>query len=212
MKITKFEQSGFIIESENGFKLGIDIGVYTPLEKLVGISCDAFIASHIHGDHFNIDRIKALTPKRVFLNAECMETLGEESLSFEITQAKVGGNIAVGDFQVDFFNVDHGPHVSAPLKENFGLLITVDDQTIYFAGDMYNPSGIDVTDLEVDYALLPVGGHYTFGPQEALDFAKKFKKIGAIVPMHYQKNNFVDPARKEEFVEIAKEVFNIKVL
>ncbi len=212
MKITKFEQSGFIIESDNGFKLAVDIGNKTPLEKLESVSCDAMVISHIHGDHFSLEQIKTLAPKKLYLNNECRETLGEENLSFEIIEVKVGDILNINGFEVSFFNVDHGPNVSAPLAENFGLLIRVDGKNIYFAGDMYNPSGIDVTELEVDYALLPVGSHYTFGPQEALDFAKKFKKIGTIIPMHYEKNNFIDPVRKDEFVENAKERFNIETL
>lgn len=212
MKITKFEQSGFIIESEQGFKLAIDIGNKTPLEKLESVSCDAMIISHVHGDHFSLEQIKAINPKKLYLNNECRETLGEESLPFEIIQAKVGDVIDIEDFKVTFFNVDHGPNVSVPLKENFGLLIKIDNKTIYFAGDMFYPSGIDVANLEVDYALLPVGSHYTFGPQEALDFAKKFKRIGTVIPMHYEKNNFIDPIRKEEFVELAKNDFKIETL
>lgn len=209
MKITKFEQSGFIIESDNGYKIAIDIGNKTPLEKLIGVSCDVMIISHIHGDHFHLESIRALAPKRVFLNAECMETLGEESLKFEVLKVEVGYLLVMGEFNVTFFNVDHGPNVSAPLAENFGLLIKVDGQSIYFAGDMYSPSGIDVAELEVDYALLPVGGHYTFGPREAFDFAKQFKKIGQIIPMHYEKNNFIDPVRYEEFKELAEREFSI---
>jgi L-ascorbate metabolism protein UlaG (beta-lactamase superfamily) len=209
MKITKFEQSGFIIESDSGFRLAIDIGNKTPLEKLEGISCDAMIISHIHGDHFHLESIKAISPKKVYLNQECIDALGEENLDFEIVRVRVGDTIDIGDFTVDFFNVDHGPNVSAPLAENFGFLIKVDNQTIYFAGDMYNPSGIDVTNLEVDYLLLPIGGHYTFDPQEALNFAKQFKKIDQIIPMHYEKNNFVYPERHTEFVELAKDAFKL---
>lgn len=210
MKITKFEQSGFIIESDSGFKLAVDIGNKTPLEKLDGISCDAMIISHIHGDHFHLESIKAISPKRLYLNHECIETLGEESLSSEIVPVKVENNIDIADFNITFFNVDHGPNISAPLAENFGLLIKVDEKNIYFAGDMYSPSGIDVTEIEIDYALLPVGSHYTFGPQEALDFAKQFKSIEKIIPMHYEKNNFIDPVRCEEFIELAKDNFNIQ--
>ncbi len=209
MKITKFEQSGFIIESDNGFKLAFDIGTYTPIEKLESVSCDAMLVSHIHGDHFNIERIKTLAPKKLYLNYECLEALGEEDINAEVIQARVGDYIDIDDFNIHFFNVDHGPNVSAPLAENFGFLITVDGQTVYFAGDMFNPSGIDVSNLEVDYALLPVGGHYTFGPQEAFDFAKQFKRIGQIIPMHYEKNNFVYPERCQEFVELARHSFNI---
>lgn len=209
MKITKFEQSGFIIESDGGFKLALDIGAYTPIEKLEGVTCDAMLASHIHGDHFSVEQIKKLAPKKLYLNHECLEALGEEDIDAEVIQARVGDYIDIDDFNIHFFNVDHGPNVSAPLAENFGFLITVDGQTVYFAGDMYNPSGIDVTNLEVDYALLPVGGHYTFGPQEALYFARQFKSIGQIIPMHYQKNNFVDPSRHEDFVTLTKGIFRV---
>lgn len=209
MKITKFEQSGFIIESDNGFKLALDIGNKTAVEKLVGVTCDAMLISHIHGDHFHVENIRALAPRKVYMNIECIDALGEEELSSEVVKVTTGEKVDIEEFNVEFFHVDHGPNVSVPLVENFGFLITVEGQSIYFAGDMFYPSGIDVTKLEVDYALLPVGSHYTFGPQEAYGHAKQFKKIGQIIPMHYQKNNFVDPVRYEEFVELAKESFKI---
>lgn len=204
MELTKFEQSGFIIEMENGFRLAFDIGNKTPVEKLVGVTCDAMLVSHIHGDHFSLEQIKALNPMKLYLNQECIETLGEENFASEIIQVKVGVTVTIEDITVQFFNVDHGPNVSAPLAENFGFLITADNQTIYFAGDMFYESGIDVTNLEVDYALLPVGTFYTFGPQEAFDFAKKFKKIGKIISMHYEKT----PETQGQFLELAKGIFD----
>jgi L-ascorbate metabolism protein UlaG (beta-lactamase superfamily) len=199
MKLTKFEQSGFILETENGFRLAFDIGNKTPIEKLNGITADAMIVSHIHGDHFSIEQIKIFAPKKLYLNAECIEMLGEETLSSKIVQVKIGDEIMIDTIKVQFFNVDHGPNISAPLKENFGFLITADEKTAYFAGDMFYESGMDVTNLEVDIALLPVGTFYTFGPQEALDFAKKFRKIGKATPMHYEKT----PETREEFIKLA---------
>ncbi len=199
MKLTKFEQSGFILETSSGFCLAFDIGNKTPVEKLQGVTADAILVSHIHGDHFSLEQIKALSPKKLYLNQECIETLGEEDLTTEITRVKVGDTVTIEDITVQFFNVDHGPNVSAPLQENFGFLITADNQTIYFAGDMFYESGIDVSDLEVDIALLPVGTFYTFGPQEAFEFAKKFRKIGKVTPMHYEKT----PETREEFIKLA---------
>ncbi|MGI9118022.1 MAG: MBL fold metallo-hydrolase, partial [Minisyncoccia bacterium] len=139
----------------------------------------------------------------------CIDAFGEQDFDFEIKKVSVGDRVQISEFEVEFFNVDHGPNVSVPLAENFGLLIHVDGQSIYFAGDMYNPSGIDVTGLSVDYALLPVGGHYTFGPNEAFEFAKTFKSISKIIPMHYEQNNFVSPVRKDEFINFAKYIFEI---
>ena len=199
MKLTKFEQSGFILETSKGFLLAFDIGNKTPVEKLRGVTVDAMLVSHIHGDHFSLEQIKALSPKKLYLNQECIETLGEENLATEITRVKVGDTVTIEDITVQFFNVDHGPNVSAPLQENFGFLIKVDDRTIYFAGDMFYESGIDVSNLDVDIALLPVGTFYTFGPQEAFEFAKKFKKIGKVTSMHYEKT----PETREQFIKLA---------
>ena len=199
MKLTKFEQSGFILETEKGFRLAFDIGNKTPIEKLNGVTVDAMLVSHIHGDHFSLEQIKKLSPKKLYLNAECIETLGEETLSSEIIQTKISDEILIDTIKVQFFNVDHGPNVSAPLKENFGFLITVDNQTVYFAGDMFYESGIDVSNLEVDIALIPVGTFYTFGPQEAFDFIKKFKRIGKVIPMHYEKT----PETRDQFIKLA---------
>ena len=199
MKITQFEQSGFILEADSGYKLAVDIGNYTPLESLDGVFPDAMFVSHIHGDHFSIDHIKHLSPKKIYLNQECIEATTEENLTSEIVSVKVGDSIDVDGIKVNFFDVDHGPNIKLVPKENFGFLIEVDGKKVYFAGDMFRPSGVDVSDLEVDVAFIPVGGFYTFDPQEALAFAKQFKKIGKIIPMHYEKVL----ETKEEFTKLA---------
>ena len=203
MKLERFEQSGFIIESEKGFRLALDIGSYTPVEKLEEVTADAMFVSHIHPDHFSLEQIKKISPKKLYINHECNEAIGEEKISSEIIEIKPGDQIEAGGISVLVFDVDHGPNVHESLKENHGFLITVDNQKIYFPGDMFYPSGIDVTELEVDYALLPIGTFYTFGPEEAFAFAKKFKKIRKIILMHDRKI----PGLKEQFLALAKENF-----
>ena len=200
MNLIKFEQSGFIFETNEGFRLALDIGSKTPLSKLAAVRCDAMLVSHIHSDHFSPEHIKALLPKKLYLNQECQDALTETVPSCEILTIKEGDTINVGGITVLVFSVDHGPNAN-PLKENLGFLLTTDNQTIYFAGDMFYPSGIDVSSLEVDKALLPVGTYYTFGPEEAVDFAKQFKRIGNTVPMHYEK----DPQTREQFVALAQQ-------
>lgn len=208
MNIIKFEQSGFIFETSGGYKLAIDIGSYTPVEKLEGISVDAMVVSHIHGDHFSPEQIKKISPKKLYLNRECIEAGGDSILS-PVTEVKVGDSTYIDGIKVDFFDVDHGPNVKLRPKENFGLLLEIEGKKIYFAGDMFYPSGVDVASLEVDYALIPVGTFYTFGPEEALDFCKQFKKIGTVVPMHYQKT----PETKDEFNALATGAgFNVQLM
>ncbi len=209
MQIQKFEQSGFIITGDNGYKLAIDIGNKTNLEALENINVDAMIVSHIHGDHFHLENILKLNPTKLYLNTECLEVLGEEALNAEIIKIKTGDVLDVDSFKIVVFTVDHGPNVSVPV-ENLGFEIVVDDQKIYFCGDLYNASNLNVLDMQIDYLLLPVGGYYTFSPVEALNFAVQFKSVGTIIPMHYEKNNFIDPATCDEFVEIAKDLFVVE--
>lgn len=200
MKITQFEQSGLIIENTAGYTIAIDISAFTPLEKLEGIVVDAMLISHIHGDHFSIEHIKKLDPKKLFVNQECLEALGEEVLSSEIVLVSVGDTVAIDTSTVSFFDVDHGPNATLRPKENFGFLFTIDDQKIYFAGDMFYPSGIAVDELEVAIACIPVGTFYTFGPQEAVEFITQFKSIEKVIPMHYEKT----PENREDFVQRAE--------
>ncbi len=195
----KFEQSGFIFESASGFRLGVDIGNKTPIENLEGVACDAMLVSHIHGDHFFPENIRKLSPKDLYLNDECRASLPEGALSCELKHIEAGMMFDVGDFKINAFTVDHGPNIN-PLKENLGFLIKVDGKKIYFPGDMFYPSGIDTTTLEVDLLLVPVGTHYTFGPQEAIDFVKTFKGVAMVVPMHFENK----PETRDEFLELAR--------
>ena len=206
MKLTKFEQSGFLLETSSGFRLGWDIGNKTPIEKLNGLEgIDAFIVSHIHGDHFSPEQINKLAPKKLFLNSECVKSEAGKDVKPEVIIVKIGEEIEFDGIKVKFFEVDHGPNVNHP-KENMAFLIEAEGETIYFAGDIFNPSGILVDNLEVDIALIPVGTYYTFGPQEAFDFVKIFKKIGKIIPMHYEKT----PETPQQFKKLASGDFIIE--
>ena len=75
MKIIKFEQSGVIFETQKGSRLAIDIGSYTPVEKLEGARVDAMIVSHIHPDHFSLEQIKKLSPENYILEMKAKKLL-----------------------------------------------------------------------------------------------------------------------------------------
>jgi L-ascorbate metabolism protein UlaG (beta-lactamase superfamily) len=232
MKITKLEQSGFIVESEDSsavpglppFRLMFDIGRMTPIEKIKDEKpADAFLISHIHGDHFSPEHILAMSPKNLYLNSECKKNADDTGVhfTFPVELIKAGDIKQIGPFNVTFFAVDHGPNISAPV-ENLGFLIEENIrgadgaaprvEKTYFSGDMFYAPGasadeqnnvFSVGELEVDTALIPVGTFYTFGPQEALEFANSFKKIGKIIPMHYEKQ----PQTNGEFRKLCEGKF-----
>ncbi|MFA6476471.1 MAG: MBL fold metallo-hydrolase [Candidatus Paceibacterota bacterium] len=201
MKLEQFEQSGLIIEADNGYRFAIDIACYTPLEKLEGKLVDAMLVTHRHGDHFDLERINKLSPKDLYLGQECRELITDESPSFNIHTVTTGEIIDLGSIKVKLFDVDHGPNVTAEPRENFGLFIEVDGKKVFYTGEMFSPTGVDVSGIEADVVFLPVGTFYTFGPEEAVTFASQFKKVGKFIPMHYYK----DPETKDDFIRLAQE-------
>jgi len=207
MTITTYEQSGLIITSDNGHKLAIDIGALTPLEKLNDVTVDSMLVSHIHADHCSAERVQTLAPDMIYTGAQCSSALAE--INLPITEIEEGNSFTAADFIVTPFEVDHGPNAPVVPAQNFGFLIEVDEKKIYFAGDMYIPSGISVTDLSVDVALLPVGGHFTFDAQAALAFANQFKQISTIYPMHYEAVGPIDTTAANVFAQLAADSFTI---
>ncbi len=206
MKIKKYEQSGVVITSNSGKSLAIDIGNKTPTSKLEGVNVDYYLVSHIHGDHFHPENIKSLKPKVIFLPIECKLNFTE----VEIKTIEVNKEIETEDFKIVPFYVDHGPNASA-YNENFGFLVYCDSEILYFAGDIYNSANLDVSQLKVNYLLVPVGGYYTFGPNEAFSFSKKFNSVGKILPIHYEKNDHINPETYIQFVNMCKGEFAILV-
>lgn len=201
MVLTKFEQSGFILENSTGFRLAWDIASYTPLADLAGMDpVDAVLVSHIHPDHFSPEHIAALKPKDVYVNQECNDALGEQDLPYAIHIIKPGHKLNLQDIAVECFAADHGPNTNGPVQDNMGFIFAIEGQTIYFAGDMFYPSGPAPAKLAVDIALIPIGGFYTFAPPDALAYANSFQKIGTVVPIHYD----IKPEACPEFVKLAE--------
>jgi L-ascorbate metabolism protein UlaG (beta-lactamase superfamily) len=81
-----------------------------------------------------------------------------------------------------------------------GILLTIEDKTIYHAGDTGLFSDMKmIGDLnDIDLAFLPIGDNYTMGPEDALK-AAKWLDAKRVVPIHY--NTFpVIEQNPDEFV------------
>lgn len=205
MKITRFEQSGLLIDSR-GYQIAIDIGSTThsaSLEPYSGI--DAFIVSHIHSDHFDPQNIDVMKPKKVYLNQECFKDLPNGS-QLNVELIKPGWNAELGNLSVAAYEANHGPNAGTVI-DNMCFVIEAEGKKLFFAGDMYYPSGPEASELEVDIAFIPIDGYYTFSPQAAIDYTQTFKDIKLLVPIHYH----VRPPAIDEFMPIALEQLNLKV-
>ena len=72
--------------------------------------------------------------------------------------------------------------------EAAGYVIEADGKRLYHAGDTNVFTDMEIISelYEPEYALIPVGGHFTMGPREAgYALAKFLKSIKFVIPMHF---------------------------
>ncbi len=160
---------------------------------------DYIFVTHDHGDHLGdtlaIARETGAKVVTIYDLAVELEKKGLETIG-----ANVGGRIKIEDIYAVLTPAIHSSEHGNPV----GVVVGGSDIRIYHAGDtglftemryiheLYHP----------DIALLPIGGHFTMGVEEAVKAVELLKPKIAI-PMHY--NTFppikADPARFKELVE-----------
>lgn len=154
------------------------------------VSADVIIVTHAHNDHIgDTEAIAKRTNALVIANAELagyfatrgltthgMQMGGKHSFDFglvKMTQAIHGST----------YNVD-GQALTLGLAA--GIVLVIDGQTIYHAGDTALFSDMKlIGELDaIDYAFLPIGDNYTMGPEEAA-IAAKWLQAKKVIPIHY---------------------------
>lgn len=86
-----------------------------------------------------------------------------------------------------------------------GILLTINDQTIYHAGDtaLFSDMKLIGELNEIDVAFLPIGDNFTMGPEDAT-LAAQWVKAKKVVPVHF--NTFPLLEQKgEEYIQKLKE-------
>ena len=91
---------------------------------------------------------------------------------------------------------------SGPVGQPAGMVVRFGGKTIYFAGDTCLFLDMQlIGDEELDVAVIPIGGHYTMDPIDAVR-AVKFLRPRFVVPCHY--NTF--PALQQDAEAFKKNV------
>jgi L-ascorbate metabolism protein UlaG (beta-lactamase superfamily) len=138
------------------------------------------LASHDHFDHCvaeEIDKVRG-ADSVVITEADCAK-----KLSGDVRVVKPGDQVEVKGVTVKAvpaYNTDKDFHPKS--KGWLGFVITVDGVSIYHAGDTDHIP--EMSDMDVDVALLPVSGTYVMTAEQAVEAAKAIKPKLAI-PMHY---------------------------
>jgi len=103
----------------------------------------------------------------------------------------------------------HGSGVAGALPS--GFVVNFFGSVIYFAGDTGLFSDMKLLgELEdIDYAVLPIGGYFTMGPEDAA-LAANFVRAKGVFPVHY---NTWPPIEQDvnAFKQLVEAQFNIPV-
>jgi L-ascorbate metabolism protein UlaG (beta-lactamase superfamily) len=172
--------------------------------RQITVTPDIVAVTHGHGDHMG--ETVRLAKKTVAINeiAKYLKTKGVPAEGINI-----GGSIEVDGVRFTMTPAVHsswleeaGPGYCGGAAA--GYVITMDGKRIYHAGDtalfsdmkligqLYNP----------DVALVPIGGRFTMGPEEAM-MAAQFIGAPLVVPIHYNTWPVIsqDPALFKKAIE-----------
>lgn len=156
------------------------------LDEALSWNVDAVLISHAHGDHWG----NALDFGRAGIPVIGTAEIGGYAQQHGAAQA-VGMNIG-GTYRAEWGSVTLTPawHSSSFPDGTYGgmptgLVVEMGNKRLYHAGDTCLFSDMRlIGDRGLDAAILPVGDHFTMGPEEAARCLELLRPRVAI-PMHY---------------------------
>ncbi len=140
---------------------------------------DYIFISHEHFDHcdpFDVTRIIERTNATVVAPGESLALLVDVHPRRKV-EVKQGDEFVLHDLSIKAVSARH-PQSIDPV----GYVLEKKGKSIYFAGDTYEFR--EMSDIDVDVALLPIGGTFTTDVLGAVNSLKKIKASFAI-PMHF---------------------------
>jgi len=192
MKVTYYGQS--CVEFDfNGTKVLIDPFIrYNPLAQAVDVTTlhpDYIFLSHAHGDHVGdmkeIQQQSGATVAAIVETAAWVRKQGVEA--DKVIEFNFGGTLDLPFGKVKMVYALHtsstpeGEYAGVPV----GYVFFVDGKRIYVAGDTGLTMEMKLLeDLQLDWALLPIGGHYTMDVDDAIK-AAQFVNCKQVIGVHY---------------------------
>jgi L-ascorbate metabolism protein UlaG (beta-lactamase superfamily) len=152
------------------------------------------LITHAHFDHIGdaLEIAKKTKPTIVTIH-ELGVWLGSKGIDDQsIVTGNKGGTLEVSGLKITMVHAEHSCGISDNGQilyggEPCGLVIEFENGfTIYFAGDtdVFGDMALIAELSRFDVAFLPIGDHYTMGPERA---AKAVELLGVktVVPMHF---------------------------
>jgi L-ascorbate metabolism protein UlaG (beta-lactamase superfamily) len=150
------------------------------------VNADAILVTHAHADHVgDAVPIAKRTGAPVVAIVELAQELAEEGIE---AQGINFGGTAVFDWgwakMVPAWHTAVSPKGVGTIPA--GYLINFKDTIVYHLGDTGLFSDLSLVGKRhpIDVAIIPIGGHYTMDPIDAVD-AADFIKAQTVIPCHY---------------------------
>lgn len=190
MKFTYYGQSCFLLEAD-GKKFLFDPFIsHNPLAKDVdikAIEADYILVSHGHGDHVaDLAEIANRTGAHVIAMVEVASWIKKQGIE-KVTDI----NFGKAKFDFGTLRTVWAVHSSSNPDESYGgnpagFVLELEGKSIYYAGDTALTIEMKLlADLyKLDYAILPIGGHYTMDADDAL-IATKYLECNQVIGVHY---------------------------
>jgi L-ascorbate metabolism protein UlaG (beta-lactamase superfamily) len=190
--LTFLGHAAFLLESE-GETVAVDpflTGNSTATRQASELDPGTILLTHAHNDHVgDTVEIAKRTGATVIATFEIAEWLGTQGVANAVG-ANHGGTVAFAGGTVKFFPAWHtssynhdGTRVAPGVPA--GLVVRFGRRTVYFAGDTCLFSDMRLIGEEgLDVAVLPIGDHFTMGPQDAAR-AASFLAAPTVIPCHY---------------------------
>src|SRR6201996_2999297 len=157
------------------------------LEKVTAIA-----VSHGHMDH--VGSVVPLASKfnaKVVAMVEVAGWVASKGVKSTVGFNK-GGSVDLGFVKLTMTHALHSSSIDDEGKSVYGgeaagfILTFKDGRRAYFAGDtaVFSEMALYADLYHPDLAILPIGDHYTMGPEEAA-YAARLLKVKEVLPMHY---------------------------
>ena len=146
------------------------------------VVADYILVTHAHGDHIgDAPNIAVRTGATVVGIPEIMEFGGQRVNTIGMN---LGGTVKTEFGFVRMVPALHSSGIAGGVA--CGYVIGMGGKVIYFAGDtaLFSDMKLIGERDKIDYAILPIGGHFTMDP---IDAAKAVEFLGAanVIPLHY---------------------------
>ncbi len=154
---------------------------------------DVILVTHGHADHLGdtVDIAARTEPEAVVATADMSYWLEGKGVGNLVGMNK-GGTVRVADVDVMMVHAEHTSTIMddgalVPGGESVGYVITfANGHRLYAAGDtaLFGDMALIGRRYRPDTGLLPIGDHFTMGPDDAAE-ACRMLGIRRVIPCHY---------------------------